>query len=136
MNIPGTDNLEFGPAILSYSYKPGEKLPEVGHIIADEKCRMEVIESNKEKNYIKVLLTSTESVETRMKRYIEELECCMVHIAEKIFKDNSSGMTALINWDDLPNDEQDKYLKMSRGIIEFLNEKQLLILQYQPETWL
>lgn len=135
MNIPGVDNLEFGPAYITYTFPKGSVLPKVGDIIDDGKCRMEVTESNQEKLYIRVLLTSTESVETRMKRYIEEIECCMVHIAEKLFRSTTSGMTALIDWEDLPNEEQDKYLKMSREVIEYLNENNLLILQYQPENW-
>ena len=130
INIPGVDKLELGPAVITYSYKKGMELPNIGDIIKDEKCRMEVIESNKEKRYIKVMLTSTESVDSRMKRYTEELEESKNEIADMLHKRITTGMAALIEWRDLPEQEKENYLKISEDILDFLNENKLLILQY------
>jgi len=130
MNIPGVDKLELGPAVITYSYKKGMELPSVGDIIKDERCRMEVIESNKEKRYIKVVLTSTESVNSRMERYAEELNESKTEIASMLYKRTTSGMKSLIEWEDVTEQERDNYLRISEDILDFLNENKLLILQY------
>ena len=132
MNIPYTDDIEFGPVVLTYSFKPGQNLPEIGDVIQDERCSMVVTESNKEKGFIKVLLTTVETVASRMERYQREVEESIQDIACLIYQGTTNGMTALIGWGNLTDEQREVYLDLSRSIIDHLNKSKLLILQYEP----
>ncbi len=132
MNIP-YDDLDFGPAELTYTFKPGQVLPKVGEVMHDERCSMVVIESNDKNNYIKVLLTSTETVATRMERYKEEVESSMEEVAEMLFKKTSDGMTSLIGWDNLPEDTKSIYRDLAEETVLLLDNKGLLILKYKED---
>jgi len=130
MNLP-CDTIDFGPVVLMYTFKPGIKLPEVGDIIENDKCMMVVTESNKEQHYIKILLTTTETVSARMQRYMDELEEAVEDLAELLYNRTSSGMTALIGWDSLPEDEKETFIDLTKEVLSVLNKKELLILKYE-----
>jgi hypothetical protein len=133
MSIPFTNEIEFGPVILTYTFEPGRTLPDVGDVIEDDKCTLVVTDVDAENNSVTVMLTTVETVSSRLKRYSEELEKSMFDIAKLIYTKTAGGMTALIGWENLPEKEKNQYIKLTRSIIGHLNENKLLILQYEPE---
>jgi len=130
MNIP-YDNLDFGPVILTYTFKPGQTMPEVGEVMEDERCSMVVTESNKEHNFVKVLLTTTETVSSRMERYKVEVETCMEYIAEMLYKRTTSGMVSLIGWGNLTEETKEPYMELAKDIFLKIDGDGLLILKYE-----
>jgi len=128
-NIP-YDTLDVGPVMVKYTFKRAQDMPKVGEVLEDETFTMVVTEANKEELYVKVLLTTNETISSRMDRYQDEIEEATADIAELLYKDTAEGMTALIGWDSLPEDTKEKFISLSKKVVSYLNENNLLVLQY------
>jgi len=130
MSIP-YESMDFGAVIIKYTYKPGEKLPEVGDVMKDERATMVVTERCPEKNYIKVMLTATESVAERMERYKQEVDEQIEQIAAVLYERTTDGMVSLIGWDNLAEDIRQPYVDLAKEVVGKLDEAGLLILKYE-----
>jgi phage regulator Rha-like protein len=122
--------MEFGPVIFTYSFDPGQLIPEVGETMSNDKCSMVVIESNKETREVKVMMTSTESVATRVQKYKEEIEQSIEDIAKVLYTDTATGMESLIGWVELPKNNKKEYISLAEKLVTLLDKKGLLILNY------
>ena len=129
MNIP-YDNLDFGPVILTYTFKPGQQLPKVGEVMEDERSSMVVTESNSEHNYVKVLLTTTETVASRLERYVKEVEESIKQTAKILYERTTDGMVSLIGWGNLTDETKEPFLELAKDIFIKIDDDGLLILKF------
>lgn len=130
MSIP-YESMDFGAVVIKYTFKPGEVLPEVGEVMKDERSTMVVTDRCPEENYIKVMLTATESVADRMDRYKIEVEEQIEKIAEVLYKRTTSGMVSLIGWANLTDETREPYRELANDIVGKLDNAGLLILKYK-----
>jgi hypothetical protein len=124
------DGFDFGPVMVTYSFKPGQPLPKIGETISDDKCTMVITDIDAENNLITVLVTSTESVSSRIDRYKEEIDESIDQIAALLYKRTSEGMTSLIGWDNLTDEIRKPYFDLAYDIVMQSDDKNLLILKY------
>jgi len=124
------DNLDLGPVTISCTFNKDQPLPKVGEVVKDNLCTMVIIAVDPESGSVKALLTPTETVSSRMKRYTESMLVAPEHVASLIYHSTSTGMMSLIGWENLPDTSKEDYMLVAQDIIKYLSEAGVLVLPY------
>lgn len=127
------DNIELGPAVVTYRFPPGSSLPKKGEVLKDEKCEMVVTDSDEKEGILKVMLVSTETMENRIDQYMGRVFYAIKEAAKTLYEKTSSGMTALVGWDPLPSEEKSKYVDIATEVFKIANSNKLFILQLKED---
>jgi hypothetical protein len=128
--LPYTD-FDIGPSIIVYKVPPGTDVPKRGELIPTRNGEVLVTESNSAEGYIKVMIINPKPLSDRFDEYRIEVEAAMEHSAQMIYERTSTGLSAKIGWEALPDTTKAEYYQLAYDIIIHLDIKSLLLLPYE-----
>lgn len=129
---PPIDNIpEYKYIILTYAFDTDAELPQEGSVLEIEHMTMVILESSTETGHVKVVITDNEGAADMKAWYDGCINRAMNKIAERLYKRNEKGMTGLIGWENLPDENKEPYLKEAKEVLTEVNKENLLILPFE-----
>lgn len=117
--------------ILMYAFDKDSALPQEGSVLEIEDMTMVILESSTETGHVKVVITDNEGAVDMKGWYDGCINRAINKIAERMYKKNERGMTSLIGWEKLPDENKEPYLEEAKEVLTEVNKENLLILPFE-----